>query len=314
MTERREEPGPDDPAGDAAIEWVVRLRAGPLSAVERAAFDRWLAEDAKNAAAFEDVMRMYGHLAGMSPVRTRRAASGPRRRLASAAAAAALAATVALALCFDALTLRLRADHLAGVGERKSVALSDGSRVELDSGAAIAVRYSGAERRLVLLSGEAWFEVTPDPRRPFIVEAADGTVTALGTAFDVALDTAGARVTVTEHRVSVSSGGAAITVEEGQQSGFERDLVARAPERVDVGAATAWRRGKLIVSGKPLGEVLATIGRYRRGYVYCLDPSICASRVSGVFGSDDPLRSLQEIEASLGLRAIRLTNYMILLY
>jgi transmembrane sensor len=306
-------PGSDD-AGDAAIEWLVRLRAEPLLPEEKQAFERWLACDSRNAEAFDEVLRIYGHLAGMDREPRRRPAVPGRRRRSLAAAAALAAATLALFAFFDELATRLRADHYAGAGERRLVALEDGSRVQLDSRTAIAVRYSAGERRLALLSGEAWFEVSPDPARPFVVEAGGGTVTALGTAFDVALEPSGARVTVTEHRVAVASGGASVVVEEGRQSRYERGGVAEPPEEVDVGKVTAWRRGKLIVSKQPLREVIAAIARYHRGFVYCVQPSVCERRVSGVFGADDALQSLREIEASLALRAIRLTDYMILLY
>lgn len=301
-----------DEAGDEAIDWFVRLRAG-LSAEEKAAFEQWRAKDAENAAAFEEVLRMFGHLAGMSPSRRiRTPRHGGRRR--TAAAIAALAAALALLLSLGDVTTRFRADHFAGVGERKVVAFDDGSRAELDSRSSIAVHYSAAERRVILLSGEAWFDVARDPARPFVVEAGDGSVTALGTAFDVALSGSGARVTVNEHRVLVMSGGASVVVEEGQQSVYERDAAARAPETVDVEAATAWRRGKLIVTKLPLGDVLATVGRYHRGYIYCVDPSACERRVSGVFDVADAAQVVREIEMSLGLRAIRLTPFATFLY
>lgn len=301
-----------DDAGDAAIEWFVRLRAGLSSPEEKAEFEQWLAADAENATAFDEVLHMHGHLAGMSPSRRQRARRA--RGMRAMSAAAALAASVAIFLCFDDVAMRLRADHYADVGERKLVTLADGSRVQLDSKSSIALRYSAAERRVKLLDGEAWFEVAPDTSRPFVVEAGDGAVTALGTVFDIALRNSGARVTVNEHRVLVASGGNAVVVEEGQQSVYERHAAARAPENVDVDLATAWRRGKLIVTKQPLRDVLAAIGRYHRGFVYCVDQSVCARRVSGVFGVDDAMRSLSEIEVSLGLRAIHLTRYVTLLY
>lgn len=167
---------------------------------------------------------------------------------------------------------------------------------------------------MTLLSGEVWFDVARDPARPFVVEAGAGSVTALGTAFDVALSGSGARVTVNEHRVLIMSGGASVVVEEGQQSVYERDAAARAPEAVDVDAATAWRQGKLIVTKQPLRDVLAAVGRYHRGIIYCVDPSVCARRVSGVFGVDDMRQLVNEVEISLDLRAIRLTDYVTLLY
>ena len=54
----------------------------------------------------------------------------------------------------------------------KIVTLEDGSRVQLNAGTAIAKDFSGGQRRLTFLKGEALFEVAPDPSRPFTVEAA----------------------------------------------------------------------------------------------------------------------------------------------
>ncbi|BDV35568.1 FecR family protein [Methylocystis iwaonis] len=306
-------PSDSDDAGDEAIDWFVRLRAGLSSDEEKAAFEQWRAKDAENAAAFEEVLRMFGHLAGMSPSRRAQTPRHSGRRHA-AAAVAVLAAALALLLSLGDVATRLRADHYAGVGERKVVALEDGSKAELDARSSIAVRYSAAERRVILLSGEAWFDVARDPARPFVVEAGEGSATALGTAFDVALIGSGARVTVNEHRVLVMSGGASVVVEEGQQSAYERDAAAGAPETVDVEAATAWRRGKLIVTKLPLGDVLATVGRYHRGFIYCVEPSACSRRVSGVFDVADAAQIISEIEMSLGLRAIRLTPFATFLY
>jgi transmembrane sensor len=292
----------------------VRLREGNLSVEEQAAFEEWRASNPQNAAAFEDVLHMYGHLAGMSPSRKMRRGLRSSRRYVAAGAAAFAAASVALFVSFDEVWALLRSDYYASVGERKAVTLEDGSRIELDSKSSIAVRYSAGERRVILLNGEAWFEVAPDASRPFVVEAGGGTVTALGTAFDVALKKSGARVIVTEHSVKVSSGGEELVVTQGEQSAFSRNGGAQFPSVVDTTSATAWRRGKLIVERQPLGKVLSMLGRYRRGFVDCFSPSTCARRVTGVFGSDDPLQSLHEIQTALGLHAIHLTNYIILLY
>jgi transmembrane sensor len=313
MTPMNEEARSDDsdPAGDAAIEWFVRLRAGDLSAGEAADFEKWRAGSPQNAEAFEEVLQMYGHLAGMNSSR-RRAGAHPWRRRIVAGASAFAAASLAL-IDFADIDALLRSDYRAGIGETKLVTLEDGSRVQLDSRTSIALRYAASERRVILLGGEAWFDVAPDAARPFVVEAGGGTVTALGTAFDVALGTSGARVIVAKRRVKVSNGGQDVVVEEGQQSAYGPGAGVEPPSAVDATSATAWRRGKLIVEKKPLGEALQALGRYRRGVIYCVRASTCERRISGVFGSDDPLQSLREIEASLGLRAIHLTSYVILL-
>jgi transmembrane sensor len=97
----------------------------------------------------------------------------PRRRWIGGSIAAALALTVLGAL--EDWPMLLRADYTTGVGERRSVALADGSHVTLDSGSAIAVDLSGARRHIRLLKGAALFTVAPDRAHPFTVEAAGGS-------------------------------------------------------------------------------------------------------------------------------------------
>lgn len=297
-------------ARETAIDWWLRRNEGPLSRKEQAAFDAWLASDEANAAAFDKISSMGGFMASRWPgAGTVRKSRKSRRK-----AVAALAGAIALLVFFDDISLFLRSDYVTGAGETKLVTLEDGSRVQLDAKSAIAVRYKAGQRRLALLEGEAWFEAAPDPSRPFVVEAAGGTVTALGTAFDVVLQKAQAHVTVTQHSVLVASGGQNVIVEEGQQSAYAESEAAQAPEPTDVARATAWRRGKLIFENQPLGEVARTLGRYHHGYVYFVNSALRSRRVTGVFNTDDPIAALDEIELSLGLHAAHLTKYLTVVY
>lgn len=300
-------------AHDEAIEWWVAIKAGALSAEAQSEFEAWLAGDPANAPAYRDIAQMYETARTLrSAPRSREASPVSRRALRSGALALAVASLV-LFVWFDDLSVFFRADHQTGVGETKSVTLADGSRIELGARSAIAVRYEESRRRVALLEGEAWFQVAPEPSRPFVVEAAGGTITALGTAFNVAVEKSQARVTVGEHRVAVSSGKDALIVDEGQETFYGADVDATAPRSVGLDNVAAWRRGALVVEDRPLGEVLSALGRYRRGFVYCVHAATCARRVSGVFATNEPLRALREIEFFLGIRAIRLTNYLILL-
>jgi transmembrane sensor len=310
MAEEADETGAQsDAVHEAAIEWWVLAKAGDLADERRAAFEAWFAADPAHARAYEDIAGMFEEARALRPKRApaRRASRRP------ALAAALLAASLALLAFFDDLAILLQADHATGVAEARSVTLADGSRVELDAGSAIALRFEPGRRTVRLLSGEAWFEVAPDAASPFVVEAAGGSVTALGTAFDVALRRGGARVSVGEHSVAVTSGGGRVIVGERQATSFDRDAPARAPAGVAAETVAAWRRGALVVEDRPLGEVLATLGRYRHGAVFCLRPSTCARRVSGVFSTAEPLTTLREIEFFLGLRAVRLTSWLIFL-
>jgi transmembrane sensor len=303
---------PDDPQ-DIAVDWVLREREGRLSRREQAELDAWLAADPAHAAAYREAGALSAELSGLKlPRRARQPRAAGKRRFAAAAGGAV--AAMALALVLGDLSLYLASDYRTGAGETRRVTLEDGSRVELGAGSAIALHFEPERRRVALLGGEAWFDVAPDAARPFVVEAAEGSVTALGTPFDVALDRAGARVTVTEHRVSVASGGKVVVAEEGEETSFARGAGAGAPAAANVAKRTAWRRGKLIVEDEALGDVLAMLGRYHRGHVYCSRRDICARRVTGVYLTDDPQQALADIETALGLSAYRLSNYLIVLH
>jgi transmembrane sensor len=293
----------------AAIEWWVLAKSGDLSGERRAAFEAWRAADPAHARAYADIAGMFEEARALRPARApaRRASRRP------ALAAAVLAASLAALAVFDDLAILLQADHATGVGQSRRVTLADGSHVELGAGSAIALRFEPGRRVVRLLAGEAWFEVAPDAARPFAVEAAGGTVTALGTAFDVALQKSGARVAVGEHSVAVASGGARVIVGERQATAFESAAPPPPPAPVAADAVAPWRRGALVVEDRPLGEVLATLGRYRHGAVFCLRASTCARRVSGVFSTAEPQAALREIEFFLGLRAAQLTSYLIFL-
>jgi transmembrane sensor len=294
-----------------AIDWWVRLDAGALSHAELSAFQAWLAKDPANEAAFEEICAFWGdldRLRGRLPIPS----AAPARPSWFLPAAAVSAAAIVLFFSFNETLILWRSDYSTGNGEVKIVTLEDGSRVQLNADTAIAKDFSGGQRRLILLKGEAWFEVASDPSRPFTVAAAGGTTTALGTSFEIATEPARTDVTVTGHRVFVDDGGARQSVAEGQQTAYGPGLPVLTPYSVDTDGITAWRRGKLIFQDKPLGEVIAALNRYHRGFFWAA-PSIRDRRVTGVFSTAKPAEAIRAIELSLGLNATHLGDYLVLL-
>ncbi|NOS73703.1 MAG: FecR family protein, partial [Methyloglobulus sp.] len=71
---------------------------------------------------------------------------------------------------------------------------------------------------------------------------------------------------------------------------------------------------KLVFQGKPLGEVIAELNHYHRGYFLIADPTIANRRVNGVFSTDKPIAALDTIEKSLNLHSNRLSHYLVLLH
>lgn len=311
MTDDEDQAHPPSPR-DAAIEWWVSSRAG-FSPEERAAFEAWFAADPAHRAAYDDIVQTFEQVRQVRGSRPARPVPRMSRRGKLAAGAVLAAACLALFVFSGTLPTFLRADFSTGTGETKTVTLDDGSRVELAPRSAIAARLDAAGRHVTLLAGEAWFEVAREPARPFVVEAGGGTITALGTAFDVALDGTFVRVAVGQHKVRVASRGENVVVAEHQQATYDAHAPPTHPSPAPRSLA-AWRRGKLIFEDQPLGEVLAALARYRHGLVACVTAATCARPVTGVFSTDKPLQALREIELFLGLRAVHLTDYLVLLY
>ena len=312
-----------DPLIEQALHWLVVLNDDAADEADREAFAAWLARGPSHEAAWARAQHVWSRAGAIEPaIRARRAGAGAlppsardkpgwsRRRWLGAAAATGL---VAMAGGY-ALTRRdLFADYATGVGERRTVELGDGSAVELGSASSLSVSYTAQARALVLHAGEAFFTVAPDARRPFAVAARGGRTRALGTAFNVKHMPDAVLVTVAEHAVAVEAAtGAAVDVGAARQVRYGPDgLGPLSP--ADLGAALAWRRGRLVFHDSPLGEVVADLERYRSGRVLIVDKRIAALPVTAVIDVRQTDAMLDTIAATLPVRVRRLTNLLVLI-
>ena len=160
-----------DPVMAEATRWFVTLHDDPTDAQARPAFEAWRDADPRHAAAYARLQHLWG-ASGHLPSLVRPAATVGRRAVLQGAVGAGAAVVFVAGAGRLFLGAHPFADHRTGAGERSTVILADGSRIELSTATALATDFSGGRRRIRLLEGEAWFQVTPDPNRPFVVEAA----------------------------------------------------------------------------------------------------------------------------------------------
>lgn len=327
-----------DTVETAAADWIVRLGGAPLTSGERAQLDSWLAANPGHRAAFDHARSTWAQLdllkADPGPLRadlTPAHAAPPlpftlsvaRRRWGRLGA---VAAGVAVALGFGSLwfgdpVTMLRADHRTGIGEVRTVALDDGSKVELGPATAIAVHYDRSERRVELLSGVALFAPTPKAvagGRAFVVEAANGESRALGTRFIVDRLPDAVRVVVAQHDVDVSArakgGGTAHAVlSPGQQVRYGPGGLG-AVAGVDIGRAEASRRGRLLFDAAPLGEVVAELNRYRHGRIIIANRTLARRQVSGLFDTSDVDGAVSTIASDLGARVVNIGPFVTIIH
>jgi transmembrane sensor len=202
-------------------------------------------------------------------------------------------------------------EYSTDVGEQRSLRLSDGSTVELNSRSKLRVRFTRTERNVELIEGQALFHVAKNPARPFIVHSAQTSVRAVGTRFDVYKKPGGTVVTVIEGRVAVtdSKGSAATPVASSTAGADQGDVMLSAgeqlavtprattkPMRANVAAATAWIQHQLILDNAPLAQVAEEFNRYSARKLVATDHGDPQLRLSGVFTTDPEflLRYLRE--------------------
>lgn len=304
---------------DEASEWLVRLCSGERTEAQEQAFALWLGSSKAHREAFDSVESLWQDLAIVAefPEEEQEAPILPdaandagvtvkRRALLGTVAAALLAST----LYFTPFTEPQAPEALAyrtDVGEQQRVELADGSNLYLNTATRVSVSYSDEQRSITLEQGEAYFDVAKEADRPFVVSIPNGSVTALGTAFNIRLHDKSADVTVTEGVVKVqepeSSYGAAASaiVRANQAINISSQEALGAARSIDPKASTAWTEKKLIFQEASLKEVISALNRYSKQTIRIADPAISSRKVSGVFRLDEPQAVLKGIEASLGL-------------
>ena len=298
---------------EAAARWYVDLRCdGPDDAL-REAHRRWLERDPRHAQAWERLGRLQGKLEQINPAvaRPTLASARAKRRDVLKVLSLLLACGAAGTLAWNTAALpTLMADQRTGRGERRKLALEDGSGLYLNTATALDIRFSPLVRDVRLLSGEILIETARDPlARPFVVHTPQGSIRALGTRFVVRCAAGQTLVNVQEHAVEVRSAGlpaTAVRVETGQQLSFNDEhlgAVLLATPHID-----AWSRDMLVVSDWALEDFIAELQRYRPGHLGC-DGHVGRLRISGAFHLGDTDTILDNLTATLPVRIRRFSRY-----
>lgn len=253
----------------AAASWFAHFLEPGATAADESEFRRWIEADERHARAYADIERIWLG-AGMAPQLAQAQPLGRRRLLKNGAAGLLLIGGVGAAAW---QATRPAGDYETAIGETRSIALSDGSTVELSTSSAISVNFTPQRRQITLLSGEAFFRVAPDRNRPFSVITEDLVTTALGTAFSVCRAGSSVSVSVAEHAVEVTARQSRQAVEAGYSISY-RDGVLSRPEATDIETRLAWRQGKLVFISTPLKEVVARLEQWRRGRMIVLGDAL----------------------------------------
>lgn len=303
----------EDQIDQEAADWFARLNRLSISTQALEDFQAWR-RDPRRDAAYERIEALWASAGRLQsdPDTARGVAAalarGARRRKLSrlwtrragvGVGLAAIAATAALVL---AVSMERGEAYATGVGEQRLVSLEDGSRLRLDTDTLVRVRYTDARRGVDLVRGQAFFDVAHDASRPFVVEAGDHAIRALGTRFDVMRQDRDVKVTLVAGSVEVRQDGRAWTMSPGQGFSARGDQI-EPPRPVDVAAATSWTSGRLVFRATPLKEAAAEVNRYSTEKIVLETPQLETVPVSGVFDVGDTRAFVAAVSDLFNLKA-----------
>ncbi len=290
-----------------ATQWVARQRSGNCSPEEQRAFLRWLNADETHGKAYRQADSLWQQLGGLNDIAGRQLHEARahlvqhrrlklHQRLAGAAVAAALGVVVWQA---DWLSYLDDQTYRTALGERKSVMLADGSRLDINTNSEVSVHFSRRGREVRLNSGQAAFAVAHG-ERPFDVFAGGMRVRDIGTQFDVRQRAGRIEVAVLEGKVEVAvRDGVAHPLHQGQRLSYDVAANTASIEPVDIAAAGAWRDGRIVFKSQSLGTVLAELGRYHSASVVVNSSGLLNLKISGAIPADDLEVALTTLVATL---------------
>lgn len=291
-----------DQTMQVAAEWWTKLREPNADDDVVEQWLAWTAEDERHLQAFEQVSALAEQLGSLDQVSrhwlVRHFAKPvrPQRRWLPLAAAASIAAVMLSAALYIGWTQhapKVAAQvYQSGIAQNRNFSLPDGTKVALGADSTLSVKYGSQERAIDVRSGEAYFEVVHDSRRPFVVTIGNVTVRDIGTAFDVRRTGERVMVAVTQGRVAIadrrSSANSRNTLEAtaGQRVSYDPDASGMAVDSVTPAQATAWRSNRLEFIDEPLSVVIANLNRYTGTPVHVADANLNGMIYTGTVHTD----------------------------
>lgn len=264
----------DNDIEDIAALWVLRMDRGALSDAEQRELGIWLDADPRHRGGFVRAQAMWLDLDRVAALHAGRQPADTMQEPTRFARAASVAgAFLAVALTLAGTSLYFSGREATQLGEIRRITLDDGSALALNTSSVVQVKFEEDERRVILRIGEASFQVVRDERRPFVVEAGDVSIRAVGTAFTVRLEAQRVEVTVSEGVVEVVR--ATDTARAGEEK--EKELVGHNLQVVaeqalplatialtdsEIARRRAWEDGRLVFDGERLDQAVAEVNRY----------------------------------------------------
>lgn len=284
-----------------AADWLQRQSFWKWSAEDQAAFDAWLAESRAHRIAYwrqKSVWESARRLRALRAPMTRPGTSIPVARtkpfaLRIAAAAIVAAVVGAMGYSYFGFASNNEKVYATAVGGRETIALSDGSRIELNTNTVLRVRTGKSTRMATLERGEAYFDIRHDAARPFVVDVAGHRITDLGTKFTVRDGADRLEVTLLQGKARVDSTDASNPPNSAVLSPGEvaiatpQSLTVIKKPKKELDSQMGWRRGVLTFYHATLADAAREFNRYNQRKIVVVDNAAESELIDGTFPVND---------------------------
>lgn len=291
-----------------AAHWLTLLESGGAREADHAELQRWRARSGDHEQAWQKAQALrqrFAQLPGaLALASLDRPDLGRRTTLKRMLALGALAPAGWLAWRQMPIA-NWSADLRTATGERRSLELPDGTRLQLNTASAVNLDFTDGRHQLALVDGE----IALDGASELQVQTRDGRLQASGARFCVRQFDHGCLVSVARGTVRLEPvQGMPVTLQAGQRAGLGASAVGRV-EAFDT-RQPDWQQGVLIVENRGLGAVLRELDRYRPG-VLRWDPALETLAVTGTFRLEDTDKTLALLAASLPIELHYRTRYWV---
>lgn len=335
-----------DRINSEASDWIAKQDLG-FTSEEQDAFFEWLAADPKHGEAYSARKSMWNDLNVLAEWRPEHsiepnpdllAVSESRTIVRWAVAVSALAAVFVIGLVLNNPWNETTQEEpiLLAAGEGALFyeyhVMEDGSIIELNRGTQVAVSYKNDKRAIKLMAGEAHFTVAKDPERPFVVQARNTLVQAIGTAFNVSMNSEEIEVVVTEGRVLMSP---SVVIESRdvveEPTDYSQELIAGQRSLLSIQDAfsvpvvedissdqiarrLAWKDATIHFPGTPLSEVILEFNRRNHTQLVIEDPAVGSRIIGGTLRPNNLPGFIENLEITYNVHARREGDSKIILY
>lgn len=287
--------GPDPQVVKQAISWTLRLRNNRANVRLHVQCEHWREAHHDHELAWQRVQALQQELNSQltaipgAHVALENVAHGLGRRQALKMLSGVLLVGSAAWLSRDLTGWpRWTSDLATATGERRSVQLPDGTRLQLNTDSAVDVDFSAQQRLITLVRGEILVSCGMGLSAPLLVKTRHGLLEGIDGRFAVRQDSSCTRLSVVSGNVAIhsphSANGLSTQVHAGENYLVNpTHAMLAAPLDMDVGA---WADGLIVTRGMRLADFLSEVGRYRHGYLGC-SADVADLRLSGVFRLED---------------------------